>query len=184
VLIGITGPIASGKSAIARAVAHELGRGGMRTAVIDLDLLYDMLDDRVGVGKRDEATWQIVRAAAGALSDALFAAGIEVVVVDGDLFTEERNEYLTALTNPVDSYFVTLWVSYAGALHRATADPSRGISRDADFLRGHFTAVERRLTEVPASDLVIDTERSSVEEAAGRIIAFAGLARASSSTFT
>ena len=97
VLIGITGPIASGKSAIAQAVAHEVRRGGMRTAVIDLDLLYDMLDDRVGVGKRDEATWQIVRSAAGALSDALFAAGTEVVVVEGDLFTKERNEYLTAL---------------------------------------------------------------------------------------
>jgi hypothetical protein len=144
--------------------------------VIDLDLLYDMLDDRVSVGKSDEATWQAVRTAAGALSDALFTAGIEVVVVEGDLFNEERNEYLTALTTRVDGYFVTLRVSYAEALRRATADPSRGISRDPTFLRGHFTAMERRLTEIPAADLVIDTERGSVEEAAERIIAFAGLA--------
>ena len=170
-LIGITGPIASGKSAIANAVGNELRRGGMRTAVIDLDLLYDMLDDRVGVGKRDEATWLVVRSAAGALSDALFAAGIDVVVVEGDLFKEERNEILAALTNQADRHFVTLRVSYAVALRRATSDPSRGISRDAAFLRGHFTAVERRLKEIPASDLVIDTEQDSVEEAAGRIIA-------------
>jgi len=176
VLIGISGPIASGKSAIAGAVGNELRRGGKRTAVIDLDLLYDMLDDRVGVGKRDETAWQVVRSAAGALSDSLFAAGIEVVVVEGDLFREERTEFLAALTSRVEGQFVTLRVSYAEALRRAATDPSRGLSRDAAFLHGHFTAVERRLVEIPASDLVIDTEQDSVEEAASRIIAFAGLA--------
>ena len=64
VLIGITGPIASGKNAIAGAVGNELRRGGIRTVVIDLDHQYDMLDDRVGAGKRDEDTWQVVRSAA------------------------------------------------------------------------------------------------------------------------
>jgi len=44
-LVLINGPIASGKSTIARALASELEARGRRTAVIDLDLLYDMISN-------------------------------------------------------------------------------------------------------------------------------------------
>jgi adenylylsulfate kinase-like enzyme len=40
----ITGPIASGKSALGRAVAVELAAAGVSAPVIDLDLVYEMLD--------------------------------------------------------------------------------------------------------------------------------------------
>ena len=39
----ITGPIASGKSTVARALYHELARLDVRVAVIDLDIIEDML---------------------------------------------------------------------------------------------------------------------------------------------
>jgi polynucleotide 5'-kinase involved in rRNA processing len=42
-VIVITGPIASGKSAIARGLARELVRRHIRLAVIDLDLIFEML---------------------------------------------------------------------------------------------------------------------------------------------
>jgi len=42
-LIVITGPIASGKSTVARALYHELAGPDARAAVIDLDILEDML---------------------------------------------------------------------------------------------------------------------------------------------
>ena len=54
VVIVVTGPIASGKSTTARVLAQELARRNVRTAVIDLDLLHDMLTE-VGP-KSDETT--------------------------------------------------------------------------------------------------------------------------------
>ena len=42
-VIVITGPIASGKSTVARALFHELAGLDVRAAVIDLDLIEDML---------------------------------------------------------------------------------------------------------------------------------------------
>ncbi len=43
-LLVVTGPMASGKSTLARAVACELERRGAKAAAVDLDLVYEMLD--------------------------------------------------------------------------------------------------------------------------------------------
>ena len=78
------------------------------------------------------------------------------------------------MTSELDSVppavFVTLTVSFAEALRRAQGDPTRGRSRDPGFLGPYFAGWSRRLADIPATDLVIDTERSTIAEAATTIL--------------
>jgi predicted kinase len=168
VLIVITGPIASGKSTVAGELARELERAGHRVAVIDLDLVHDMLT--AGARPSDDTTWAVARRAAAMLANAFLGAGIEVVVAEGSF---NRPDDRAAFTAPLDARaaprFVTLRVSYEEALRRATSDPTRGKSRDPDFLGPYFATADRLLATAPATDLVIDTERTSAKEAAGEI---------------
>jgi uridine kinase len=125
-VIVVTGPIASGKSTVARELARELERTPMRVAVIDLDLLYEML--AADSPKSDPATWTLARHAAAVLVN-----------------------------------------TFSEALRRAQSDPSRGLSRDPRFLGPYFAAVGRTLAAVPATDIVIDTERTTATSAASAI---------------
>ena len=85
IVIVITGPIASGKSTIARELARELGRAGVPVAVIDLDDVHDTLarDGRTN----DEATWARARREAATLANTFLAEGTAVVVAEGSFNT-------------------------------------------------------------------------------------------------
>jgi predicted kinase len=169
VLILIGGPIASGKSTLARAVARLLVDGGRRAAAIDLDLVYEMVDP-TGAPKDDSAVWTAARLAAGALADALLADGY-AVVVEGDLLTAaERAELLGRLRRPVEPLCVTLRAPLEAALERVAVDPTRGASRDPVFLRGHYEELAGELAERPAGDLVIDTPTLGVDAAASAVV--------------
>ena len=78
----IGGPIASGKSSLGRVTAARLQDvRGAEVAVIDLDLIYEMLDPRARSGrpKSDERMWSQARRLAGRLAAALLAEGRQVV---------------------------------------------------------------------------------------------------------
>jgi predicted kinase len=173
VLIIINGSIASGKSAIARAYARHLASRGIEAAVIDLDLLYDMQHHTPGVAKGDEKSWEIARRAAAGLTDTFLSQGVRDVVVEGTFFTPaERAAYLDVLSTPIAPRFVTLRVRYDEALRRAQDDPSRGVSRDPAFLGPHYARLEADMAAVPATDLILDTERLTPDEAVAAIAAF------------
>lgn len=173
VSIVINGAIATGKSTIARAVARELEREGLSAAVIDLDVVYDMLEHRTGVPKSDDASWRLARRAAAALTDTFFAARLHAVIVEGRFFTPaERAAFLEPLATPVAASFVTLRVPYQEALRRAEGDVTRTVSRDPAFLGPYYLGVERDLASVATTDLVLDTDRVSVDEAVAAITAF------------
>ena len=165
----ITGPIASGKSTVAGELARDLERTGLRVAVIDLDLVHDMLTS--GGRSSGETTWALARRAAASLATTFTEAGIAVVVAEGSFNAPGDRaafvDHLDATTSPT---FVSLRVSYEEALRRAQEDPARGRSRDPDFLGPYFAAVERVLAMAPATDLVIDTERMTAKDAAAAIV--------------
>ena len=164
-VIVITGAIASGKSTIARAVARELERRGVRVAVIDLDVVHDELT--AGEPNAGDATWPLARRAAASRANALLEAGVVVVVAEGSFNTARaRDEFAQALHASEHPLHVTLRVSLDEALRRARSDPTRGRSRDPAFLAPYFAAVERALATVPEADLVIDTERIPAPAAA------------------
>jgi hypothetical protein len=166
-ILVISGSIASGKSTLSRALSAELSRKGTRCAVIDIDVLHGMLSDD------QDATWAISRQTAGSLTDAFLAAGVEIVIIDGEFIAaSERGSYLEKVRSPVITRFVTLRVRYDEALRRAHGDPTRGVSRDPAFLATHYAAVQAGLDATPDTDLVIDTEEVSVAAATTMILAF------------
>ena len=168
VIIVITGPIASGKSTVARELARQLERVGVRAAVIDLDLVHDaLLADGSTPG---DATWQLARRQTATDAKALIGDGVAVVVAEGS-FNEpsDRAAFEKELQADAAPVYVTLQVSFNEALRRARPDPTRRTSRDPEFLQTYFASRRDVLAAVPGSDLVIDTERTSAEVAVATI---------------
>jgi predicted kinase len=157
-MIVITGPIASGKTAIARGLARELGRRHIRVAVIDLDLIFEML--AITEPASEDAAWALARRAAAVLANTFLEGGVAVVVADGSYNKPaDRADFAEHLDTRVVLRYVTLQVSYEEALHRAQGDPTRGMSRDPAFLGSYFAAIGHGLETVPVTDIVIDTEQ-------------------------
>ena len=171
-MIVICGPIASGKSTLARAVVRNLSARGVASAAIDLDHVYEMLEP--GRGPKDDAsTWSRARRIAARLVDALFGEGVEAAVAEGDfLDAGERTEFVSALGTRPQLRFVTLDAPVAVALARVAGDPSRGISRDPVFLARHYEDVGPLIRSGPESDLRLDTSTVSVDEAADAVVAW------------
>ena len=156
-VVVITGPIASGKSTVARKLARELERAHVRVAVIDLDLVHEMVGSD-GL-KSDDASWALARHAAATLAITFLEEGVAVVVAEGSFNTPaDREAFARHLGPSVRPAYVTLRVSFEEALRRAQMDPTRGLSRDPAFLGSYFAASADVLATVPATDLVIDTE--------------------------
>jgi adenylylsulfate kinase-like enzyme len=167
-LIVISGPVASGKSTVARELARDLEQVGVRAAVIDLDLLHDML---IADGSMsDDSTWTLARRAMATLANTFLEEGVAVVIADGS-FNRPSDRAILAQHLRTDAHpiYVTLRVSFEEALRRAQADPTRGRSQDPLVLAPYFAAVSRVLETIPATDVVIDTERTTPASAAARI---------------
>lgn len=168
-LVVITGCIASGKSTVARRLAHRLRAEGTRAAVVDLDLVYEVLADDP---KSDEATWSTARRLAGAIAAAAFEEGAAVVIVEGELWTDAaRAELVARARADADVAWFTLSVSFEEALRRARGDPSRGLSQNPAFLRGHLEEFGRALPGLRAVSEVIEAGGASVEEVTARVLA-------------
>jgi adenylylsulfate kinase-like enzyme len=164
VVIVITGPIASGKSTVARELARQLERAGVPIAIIDLDGVHDTLA-RDGP-ETDDATWAHARRVAASLANTFLGEDRAVVVAEGSFNTPgDRAEFVQYLDAGVDPVYVTLRVSFEEALRRAQVDPTRGVSRDPAFL-GRYFAGFSQAPPTPVTDLVIETERMSASAAA------------------
>jgi adenylylsulfate kinase-like enzyme len=168
VVIVITGPIASGKSTVATALARELERSDVRTEVIDLDLVHDRLTSIEPTP--DDSAWTLARLETAAMANSLLDDGVAVVIAEGSFNLPKDRAALARHIRPgFRLVFVTLRVSFEEAFRRAQGDPTRGRSRDRDFLASHFAARQDILADVPATDIVIDTERTTPAAAAAAI---------------
>jgi thymidylate kinase len=145
-ILGITGPIASGKSTLARAVARELRRRGQSAAVVDLDLVYEMLADDP---KNDAEVWSRAQSVARAVAAVL---PVEIVIIEGAPLDAVEPDRVIHLTTPIEE-----------ALRRVALDPTRGISRDAAFLRRHYD--EHRATAE-----ALDTSRMELADCARWVV--------------
>jgi adenylylsulfate kinase-like enzyme len=168
-VVVISGPIASGKSALSRAVATQLEEEhGAPAAVVDLDLVYEMLDVR-SRPKDDERLWAQARRVAGRLANAILAEGRSVVVEGGDLATGAAlAEFETELAKGSDVWLVLLGVDLEIARQRTQSDESRGISRDRAFLKEHYA---RFTTEWPGRDVLrLDTGSARLADSANAVV--------------
>jgi predicted kinase len=169
-LVVISGPIASGKSTVAQALARQLERIGGRVVVIDLDLVHDSLQHPAGGPEDHAAAWSLARHAAAAAANQLLEEGVGVVIAEGS-FNEssQRSDFVERLTTGLAPIYVTLLVSYEEALRRAQRDPTRGVSRDPSFLRQYYARVSPALASLPGTDIVIDTELLTDEATASAV---------------
>jgi shikimate kinase len=180
-LLVITGPVGGGKSTVALALAERFRAAGRTTAVIDLDVVYGMARQVAGFG--EENVWATARHGAAALADAFFAEGMQVVIVEGEFFTQaELSALRDPLTAPVEHRFVTLVVSLAEALRRVAGDPSRGLSRHPQFLARLHAQFTAALPFLRVASLLVDAEQRSPLELALGICAVLGQERAVSAT--
>jgi hypothetical protein len=171
----ISGPIASGKSALSRVVAAQLEDAyGVASCVVDLDLVYEMLHPRRGP-KDDDHLWTEARRIAGRLGSALLREG-RSVIAEGDFATDDAlREFGSELPKEAVIRLVLLSVDFETALERARADPSRGVSRNRAFLSAHFDAFE---AEWLGRDVLhLDTSTGSLAETARAVTEWLALAR-------
>jgi adenylylsulfate kinase-like enzyme len=169
----IGGPIASGKSSLAAAAARAFERQGLSCATIDLDLIYDMLE-HTGAIKNDPAVWTRARRMAGALTKTALDDGTRIVIAEGEFLEEQaRREFVTMLSDRARVGFVTLTVSLSTAFDRVSRDPTRGVSRDPDFLAHHYEEIEPVLRRRPSEDLVLDTGTITLEQSVRRVLDWA-----------
>jgi adenylylsulfate kinase-like enzyme len=168
VVIVITGPIASGKSTVARELARELELIDVRTEVIDLDLVHDRLTANGTTS--DDSSWTLARRETAAVANDFLEEGVAVVIADGSFnVPSDRAAFAQHLRPSSGITFVTLQVSFEEALRRAQEDPTRGRSRDRQFLGSHFATRHGVLAAGPETDIVIDTERTTAMAAAKEI---------------
>lgn len=165
------GPIASGKSTVSHAVAQRLRQIGRPAAAVDVDHVYELLEAR-GHSPGDPEVWRRAHRLAGRIVDALFAEGVEVVLVEGDVLVPHSCDELLAMARPDSVRRVTLVASLATALERVRLDDDRGISRDPAFLTRHYEEIGPILAPRPSEELVLDTDSLSAEEAAEQVAAW------------
>ena len=137
-VVVISGPIASGKSALSRAVAAQLEEAEeVATAVIDLDLVYELLDPRRRT-KDDADLWAEARRVAGRLTSSLLAES-RCVVAEGEFASDQAlDEFVSELPGTADLRLVLLDVDFETALRRVSADATRGLSKEETFLSRHY----------------------------------------------
>jgi predicted enzyme related to lactoylglutathione lyase len=157
----ISGAIACGKTTLAATLAERLREQGRSAAVVELDRLYLLQEDRAPMA--DLAIWQRARMAAGALSQSLVASGVDVVIVDGDFWDEpQRVLLLGPIAAPHQMLVVTLVVPFDEALRRVQLDPARRDSRNPTVLARNHAEFQATLARARASgDLILDTTQTS-----------------------
>jgi hypothetical protein len=118
-------------------------------AVVDLDLVYEMLVDPT-TRKDDDATWARTQRVARHLVEALLDEGARTVIVDGEI--ELDGALRVVLHAPLETAFV-----------RVDADPARTFSRDRVFLAEHYATASFE------GDLRFDTSEVSADAIADAI---------------
>lgn len=126
-LLCISGPIAAGKSALAADVETALRKHNLSVAVV-------ALDDVAGMALPTLPDWAWAHEVHARLVGAWLETGVDVVVSEGTETPDEVDPIIDAARDHRVLH-VTVDVSFETALARARSDPSRGLSRDAAFLR-------------------------------------------------
>lgn len=159
-LVVITGPIASGKSVVVTALAHRLSGAGLRAAVVDLD---DTVAAEQTVPEELDRTWDRARAVHGRLVGQWLSCGVDAVIAHGPFYSaSETSALLRMVPTGIVARRVMLLATYEMALERVASDPSRGLSKDPEFLRSSYERFYHLLPDIEACEWTFDTTESSV----------------------
>jgi hypothetical protein len=183
-LVVVTGPIGSGKSTVCALLADRLvaapwqadargttplhHRRGQVVVGVDLDVVAEMV--RAPGGLTDEH-WELAHHVHGSLVGAWLRSPVDLVLAHGPIYTRAENEALMATVPTGTSVLrVLLLVSFATARLRVSADPTRGLSRDPEFLRSTYDRFASIRPTIEPCDLTVDTEKVPAESIAAEIV--------------
>lgn len=166
-LILVTGPVASGKTTIARELAAHARSGGLAAAAVDMDDLVFMVN---GTDWRtvNASHWALARQAAAELIDFFFASGSSVVTIAGPFFGRaEREELVRAVRSRPAVSVVVLDVQLDEAVARASTDPTRTLSKEPALLARLEATIN--WNELPTDAVRIRTDGQSADAVARRL---------------
>jgi len=162
-LIVLVGPIASGKSTVALALADAIDE---RCAVVDLDDVYF-------AQRPPPRSWKPAREVHATLVRAWFDVGVSTVIAHGPLgVAEEWAELAAAVPDGVVVTRVLLHTTFDVAFERVQADPTRLFSKDEAFLRSVYEVFASQ--DFVPCDLTFDTSSTAVDEIVAAILAARG----------
>lgn len=161
-LILIIGPIASGKSTLADTLAHKLRSSGEAVTVVGLDTVAEMALPTL-------ADWTWAHGVHGQLVGAWLETPIPTVIAEGPETPEEIGQIMRHVAPDVGVRKVLITTSYETALARASADTTRGLSKDPEFLLRMHRRFEQARPNI-AYDLQFDTDELSSDDIAERVI--------------
>jgi len=157
-LIVIVGPIASGKTTVARALGDHFRKAGRRVAVLDLDDVVETIGGFLGLA---EALFQQAQVVHGQLVGAWLDQGFDVIAHGPFFEALENDALLHAVPDAIVPRRVLLNASYEVALGRVRAEPDRVLSHYPEVLKATYDRVEKLLPTLPPSDWTFDTAGTS-----------------------
>jgi shikimate kinase len=173
-LIVISGPIASGKTTTAQAIATWARGRGLTAAAIDMDDLVEIVRGRDWSTAWSATNWRVARGLAGALIDRLVENEVQVVTLAGPFFNlYERDELQGAVASGPDVRFVTLETSLEETQRRCAADETRVVTRDPAFVTRIYAGIDWKA--LPRDELYVSTAKLSTDEVVETIVADVGL---------
>lgn len=152
-LIVISGPIASGKSTLAAAMAAEVRRRGLTVAVTALDAVAEMALPSL-------PDWAWAHTVHGHLVRAWLTTEVDLVIDEGTCSADEVRQILEEVDAGTLVQHVVLTADFARSLDRAQRDAGRGISKDPDFLRADHERYAAELPHLPCDVRVHVEDRS------------------------
>ena len=161
--IWFTGLSGAGKSTLAEMLFHEFTARGMKTEMLDGDVVRTNLSKGLGFSKEDRDT-NIRRI--GFVANLLTRNGVATITCAISPYKEIRDENRALIGDFVEVYV------YATVEEIAAHRDPKGLYKKA--LAGEitgFTGVDDPYEEPEAAEIVVDTEETSEEEAAAQVVA-------------
>jgi shikimate kinase len=161
-LVVITGPIASGKSVVATALADRLDDEGLSAVVVDLDDIVATV--RAPLAPSDQ-TWGWAREIHGRLVGHWLTSGVDAVIAHGPFYSAyETSALMQHVPTNITARRVMLLATYEVARDRVASDPSRGHSKDPTFLKSTYERFFHLLPDAEPCEWTFDTTQCTVSD--------------------
>jgi len=154
-VVVIAGPQASGKSTLAAALTGELRKGGELVALVELDQIAAMALPTLPSW---DAAHQIFESVTGMWA----RTGLTCVVAEGSGTQDEVLKLLSQAPAGAAAVTVVTTAPFEVAFDRAQADPTRGISKEREFLSGVYERWAHEVARIDP-DVLIDTNTVPIE---------------------
>jgi shikimate kinase len=173
-LIVVNGPIASGKTTTAEALASWGRARGLKAAAVEMDNVINIVRGTDWTRPWTATDWRLAHSLACAIIDRLCEQETALVALSGQFFdAHERQDLVDSLTSRPAIRFVTLEASLDETLRRCAADDGRVLTKDAAFVSRIYAGLNWK--DLPADELFLSTEKLSTDEVVDAIVQDVGL---------